>query len=104
MPTIATASSVRPSSTSSPAGSRPSRYQLTLNSTRRSEALGRGRKDMRAEVRAILVARDAPDPPNGGRRERAEAALAGRGKDDAGARVDLVVRDHLADLPVVVLV
>jgi hypothetical protein len=68
------------------------------------EALGRRRKDVGAEVRAILVARDAPDPADGGCRERAEPAIAGRSKDDAGAGVDLPVRDPLADLLVVVLV
>ena len=36
IPTRATASSTSPSSTSPPGGSRPSRYQLTLKSTRRS--------------------------------------------------------------------
>src|SRR5215210_2649282 len=39
IPATATASSTSPSSTSPPGGSRPSRYQLTLNSTRRSKRL-----------------------------------------------------------------
>jgi hypothetical protein len=68
-------------------------------------ALGRGCEDVRAEIRLILVRRrDGPDPADRSRRERAEAALARRGKDDAGAGVDLPVRDPLTGVLVVVVV
>ena len=45
-------------------------------------ALGRGRENVRAEVREILAAGDAPHAANAGSRERAERAIACSGEND----------------------
>jgi hypothetical protein len=83
MPTIATASSPRPRSTSSPRRQSPLQIPADAQLDEAIEALGRGREDVRAEMRAILVGSDAPDSADRGRRERAETAVACRGEDDA---------------------